>query len=209
MMADTNDAVRRDLFSYYEDEARSLRRRPVSGHRVEVRDRFVEQLAHEGRRSILDVGSGPASDAAGFVEVSPGYCGVDLSPANAALGTAAGFRVIAASLFDLPFRTASFDAGWSMSTMMHVPDTEAVVAFRELARPLRHGSPLAVGLWGGELGEFVSSKDDDGSERRLFSLRTWDRNRELLESVGDIEHHETWPAGPAGWNYQYAIVRVT
>lgn len=204
-----SNTVRGDLLSYYEDEARSARRRPVLGHRVELRRRFVELLAREGRRSVLDVGAGPGSDAAGFVEVSPGYCGVGLSPANAALGTAAGFSVIAASLFDLPFRTASFDAGWSMSTMMHVPDTEAAVAFRELARPLKQGSPLAVGLWGGELGEFVSSKDDDGSEQRLFSLRTWDRNRELLESVGDIEHHETWSAGPEGWNYQYAIVRVT
>lgn len=210
-----SDAVRRDLLSYYDDEARSRRRRPVSGHRVDLRDRFAELLAHEGRRSVLDVGAGPASDASGFVDVVADYCGVDLSPENAALGTAAGFRVIAASLFDLPFRAATFDAGWSMSTMMHVPDAEAEVAFRELARALEAGSPLAVGQWGGTLGEFVSSRDADGSadadgsERRLFSLRTWDRNRELLESIGDIEHHEVWSAGPEGWDYHYAVVRIT
>ncbi len=203
---DANESVRRDLLDYYEDEAQSQRRGPVSGYRVELRERFVELLLREGRRTVVDIGAGPASDAAGFVDASICYSGVDLSPANAALGSAAGYDVIAASLFNLPFADATFDAGWSMSTMMHVPEAEAAVAFREVVRPLRRGAPLAVGLWGGELGEIVSTHDSP--HRRLFSLRTWSRNRALLEAVGEIEHHETWSPGLEGWEYHFAVVRI-
>lgn len=200
------ETVRRDLLAYYEDEARTQRRGPVSGYRVELRELFVERLVREGCGTVLDVGAGPASDAGGFADASIAYCGVDLSPMNAVRGRSAGHQVIAASLFDLPFADATFDAGWSMSTMMHVPDVEAVAAYREVTRPLRVGAPFAIGLWGGELGEIVSSRD--GAHRRLFSLRTWERNRSLLEHVGVLEHHETWPAGPDGWEYHFAIVRV-
>jgi SAM-dependent methyltransferase len=207
-VGDEGAVVRRDLLAYYDDEAATGARRPVSGYRVELRDRFVELLVGEGRRSVLDIGAGPGSDAAGFTDAGITYRGIDLAPANAALAKRSGHDVLAASLFDLPFPRDLFDAGWSMSTMMHVPDGEAVDALREIVRPLVSGAPLAVGSWGGSLGEIVSTKHDDESRRRLFCLRTWEQNRELLEEVGTIEHHEVWETGAPGWEYQFAIVRV-
>lgn len=157
---------------------------------------------------MLDIGAGPGSDASGFVDAGIGYRGVDLAPANAALARNDGFDVIAASLFDLPFASQTFDAGWTMSTMMHVPDGEASAAFSEIARTLAPGAPLAVGTWGGSLGDVVSTKRGDDSHRRLFCLRPWERNREMLEEIGAVEHAEAWAAGDPGWEYQFAVVRI-
>jgi SAM-dependent methyltransferase len=101
----------------------------------------------EGRRSVLDVGAGPASDAERFIQAGIGYTGIDLAVANSVLASEAVVTVIAASLFDLPFPDAAFEAAWSMSTMMHVPTVEVDMAMRSICRVLAPGAPLMIEQW--------------------------------------------------------------
>ncbi|MGY2081118.1 class I SAM-dependent methyltransferase [Modestobacter sp. SYSU DS0657] len=72
--------------------------------------------------------------------------GVDLSPQHVALCRAAGVDAHVAPVRALPFGDASLDAGWTMSTLLHVPDAELDQALTEIRRVLRPGAPLAVGV---------------------------------------------------------------
>lgn len=174
---------------------------------MELLSEFVTMLGAEGRRRVLDIGAGPGTDAAAFTAVGLDYVGVDLSPHNALSARGRGHLVVPASLFDLPFAASTFDAGWSLSTLMHVPVTEFHLAMRAIVDSLSPGSPLAIGLWGGDEREFVTDPNASG-HRRLFSLRHAEHNQELLSAHGAIERFETWHAGPSDWEYQFAIVRV-
>lgn len=196
-----------ELRAFYEEEARQRLRRTPAGFRVDVRSRFVASLRARGCSSVVDLGSGPAGDGPAFVDAGLRYTGVDLAIGNARLAAHAGLTVVPGSLAAPPFRDGAFDAGWSMSTLMHLTEVETPAVFGAIGSLLLPGAPLLVGLWGGTLGDIRSDHPLAGG-RRLFSLRTLDRNRELFEMLGDIEQAERHDAGPDGWEYQTIRLRV-
>jgi SAM-dependent methyltransferase len=202
-------SIERDLSEYYEREAAAGVRAAMGsrGRRDDLRSVFVELLVREGRESIVEVGSGPGTDAASFVNAGVAYAGFDLAVGNARLGHTAGLVIVPASLFAPPFRPHSFDAGWTMSTFLHVPDdqfNEAVAATTSLLRP---GSPLAIGLWGGRDLEFINDTDHF-EPPRFFSHRSDDRAQTMLGAHGTVESFEAWPTDVGGWSYQFIVLRV-
>ncbi len=197
-----------DLRSYYEREAELGTRTELRGFRIELRDEFVGLLEVERRRSVLDLGSGPGLDGVAFVEAGLGYTGLDLAGGNGVLAARTGITVAQGSIARPPFRSRSFDAGWSMSTFMHVPADDAASVAASMVSPLRTGAPLLVGLWGGTPGDEIDDTKID-CERRLFSLRSVDHNWQLLGAGGAVEHRPTWDVGPDGWEYQVFLIRVS
>ncbi|MCP3988061.1 MAG: methyltransferase domain-containing protein [Actinomycetia bacterium] len=200
--------VQADLRSYYEEEARLGLRlgRPPKGPRAEFLQEFLTLLEQEKRHSVLDFGAGPARDGQAFVDAGHPYVGLDLAHGNGILAAEAGISVIQGSIAAPPFRPGSFDAGWSMSTLMHIPEDDTAATLAAMATPLRPGAPLAVGLWGGELGEV--NETNLAGHRRLFSLRPFASNQEILATCGSIERASLWDIGPAGWEYHTFVVRA-
>jgi len=199
--------VRSDLRSYYEEEARLRLRQPPKGRRVEVREEFLSLLKREGRHSVLDFGAGPGGDGRAFIEAGHRFVGIDLAHGNGALAADAGVTVVQASVAAPPVRARSFDAGWSWSTLMHIPEYDVADTLRAMAVPLRLGAPLFVGLWGGDRRDMISDWGIKG-QRRPFSLRPSAVNQELLAVCGPVETVSTWDTGPAGWEYQLFQVRI-
>lgn len=195
-----------DLRAYYDQEAHERVSRAVDSVRVEQRRLFADQLLSEGRRSLLEIGVGPGRDAVAFGAGNLDVVGIDLSLEHARLASAAGVPALQASLFSLPFPTAHFDAGWSMSTLLHVSDAQFDEAMRSITAVLRPQAPLAIGLWGGLDRESISDFDRI-SPPRFFSLRSHDRLQEMLGRHGRIERFETWDRD-SEWHYQFVVLRV-
>lgn len=207
-VADPNDQrTRADLRAFYEEEARLRLRKPLTGKRVELRDAFLEQLRRERCCSVLDFGSGPGGDGGAFDEAGHRYVGIDLAHGNGLLAAEAGLTVIQSSLGAPPFRPESFDAGWSMSALMHVPERDVEATLRQMVLPLRSGAPLRVGLWGGSAGDVQGAEAIEG-HRRLFSLRSLEANAELLATCTGVESKHRWDLGPDMWEYQVFALRV-
>lgn len=197
-----------ELTEYYDAEARGGLRGELNSTRVEIRRRHVEALRAERRRTIIDVGSGPGRDTVEFHRQGFDVTGVDLAPANVSALCSQGLAGVTASLYALPFRTASFEALWTMSTFVHVPHERFDQAMTELVRVVAPGAPMAIGTWGGRDYEGVP---EFGELRpyRFFSLASHRRWRSMLERHGDIEHFEAYPpTTEGGWEYQYALVRA-
>ena len=198
--------VQTDLRSYYDEEARQGLRGPLKGRRVQTRTEFIALLEAEGRSSVLDFGAGPGRDAPAFIDSGHNYVGLDLAHGNAVLAAQASILVVHGSIAAPPFRAQVFDAGWSMSTLMHVPDQQVEQVLAQMMGPLRDGAPCWVGQWGGTLGEHFDTSRLPG-HRRLFSLRSHERNQELLETAAYVERSEVWPTGPDGWEYHLFHLR--
>ena len=90
---------------------------------------------------------------------------------------------------------------------MHLPESRLPDALRELVRGLQPGAPLLIGMWGGDGGDVISDRDIPG-ERRLFSLRPYERNRELFSAAADVEWSTTWDPTPETWTYQLFRLRT-
>lgn len=203
------DRLERELKEYYEAEAVG-RLRPGHGvRRREVCEQFARELALDDRRRVVDVGAGPAADHAPFVEQGIAYVGVDLSIGNSSLAAERGQIVVPASLFQLPFADGTFAAGWTMSTLQHVPDNRMDEALAEFVRVLEPDSPCVVGLWSGADEIVRSPSSTTGIELpREFTLRSHERIRSVLARHLVIRSDETFPPDAAGWEYHLARGRT-
>ena len=196
-----------DLAEYYDNEALAEARGAVTGRRAEVRLEFVELLKAESRRTVLDIGAGPGRDGHFLLDHGFSYLGYDLAFNNAALARSRGISVLQASLFHPPIRQGVFDAGWTWSTLLHVPDADFAVAVEAVVAPIRPGAPVAIGLWGGMDREWVNERDRFDPPR-FFSLRSHERLRVMLAPFGTIERFETWPDVTSTWEYQFVVLRL-
>lgn len=202
-------SIERDLTDYYDSEAAAGIRFSMGsrGRRDDLRDAFVALLRAEGCASVVEVGSGPGTDANVFVEAGIDYAGFDLAIGNSRVAHSRGLRIVPGSLFSPPFRPGSFDAGWTMSTLLHVPDNRFDTAMHATVSLLHPGSPLAIGLWGGVDREFTN-ETDHFDPPRFFSLRSDDRVQAMLSAHGAIESFESWPNDRSDWSYQFIVLRV-
>ncbi|WP_198961237.1 class I SAM-dependent methyltransferase [Pseudonocardia sp. MH-G8] len=197
----------RDLAVYYDSEVRERAGRELPAERVARREEFLGLLVAEGRGSVLEIGAGPGRDGSAFAAAGLAYTGVDLAPASIAACRGIGLDVQVASVFDLPFPDAAFEAGWTMSTLLHVAEADLDAALAEVVRVLRPGAPLAVGLWGGEeIGEGPHGDTEHGPAR-FFSFRSDARVRDALDRHGALEWWGTWP-GSRSLHYQFGLVRT-
>jgi len=197
-----------DLAAYYDQEAERRASRQIDPERLARRDRFAALLAAEGRSRVLEVGTGPGVDAAALQAGGVSVSGVDLSAEHVARCRAAGVDAHVASVLALPFADHTFDAAWSMSTLLHVPDDAFDRALHELRRVLVSGSLLAVGVWTGDDTE-GPVEQDEFSPPRFFSFRSPERLRTMLGRHGVVEVSETWPSARSpALLYQWCLLRV-
>jgi SAM-dependent methyltransferase len=189
----------RDLVTYYDNEVHERACRELPAERVARRASYIEQLRAEGRRSVLEVGTGPGRDGSALARAGLDYSGVDLAPASVAVCLALGLEVQVASVLDLPFADGAFESGWTMSTLLHVADADLDAALAEIVRVLRPAAPLAVGLWGG--------RDIEERSPRFFSFRSDEKVRTALGRHGTVERWETWES-TSDLHYQFAVLRT-
>lgn len=196
-----------DLAAYYDQDAATRASRTLDPWRVGWRADVAAAFVADGRRTVLEVGTGPGHDARALCEIGLAVTGVDLSPEHVRLCRDAGIEAYVASVLDLPFADDSFDAGWTMSTLLHVPDSDIDAALAEIARVLRPGALLAVGVWGG-LDWEGARVEDDIEPARFFSLRSHDRLRGILSRQGTVERFDTWSRDDTSWTYQAVLLRL-
>ena len=130
-----------DLITYYSNEVEARTDRALPEPRVARRTAFLERLRDEGRRSVIELGCGPGRDGEAIAGAGFAYTGVDLSPASVEACRSLGLDAQVASVLELPFDDRTFDAGWTMSTLLHVADEDLDDALAEIVRVLRPGAP--------------------------------------------------------------------
>lgn len=193
-------SVERNLTAYYDEEAADRADRPLEEVRIAARERFVASF--EGARPpLLEVGPGAGRDSAGLSARGFRVVGVDLSIDQLRYARGLGALPAVATARNLPFPAATFDALWTMSTLMHVPNSAIEATLAELHRVLAPGAVAAIGVWGGP---DVERLGDGG---RLFSRRSDERWRGLLGIIGTVEVFENWHPGTDDFWYQWTVVR--
>ena len=208
-MVDADDGLReveRGLAAYYDQEAADRADRPLEQGRLEARQRFVAMLGGE-RPRLLEIGPGAGRDTHGFISDGFEVVGVDLSHEQLTHARERGLHPVAATARQLPFPDAAFDALWTMSTLMHVPNSAIEATLDELRRVLAPGTLAAIGVWGGTDREDFGDKPDRYDPPRLFSRRSDQRWQRLLTTLGTIEMFENWHPESGDFWYQWAVVR--
>jgi SAM-dependent methyltransferase len=198
-------SVEQALTTYYDQEATDRAGRALEEERVTARTRFIGMLGSR-RPRLLEVGPGTGRDSAAFVGAGFPVTGVDLSHEQLVHARSLGLLATVATARCMPFADATFDALWSMSTLMHVPDSAIEVALGELRRVLAPGAMVGIGVWGGPDVE-TTGAEDRFDPPRSFSRRSDLRWRALLTALGTVEVFDNWHPDRDDFWYQWAVVR--
>jgi SAM-dependent methyltransferase len=189
--------------AFYADELPTRLDRPLPSHRVELIEGFIATARERALSTVLEVGCGAGRERVLLRDAGLAYVGVDLSPVGVRLCLARGLNAIEASAVALPFADDSFDSGWTMSTLMHLPGDDIHRALAELGRVVRSGGVLELGLWGAA--ESRTYVDETG---RYFRLRSDDEVRAIVAAVGEIEELAVVEEHDDGGRYQWVRVRI-
>lgn len=216
-MHGADESSEANLAAFYDRQASLRGSRPMTPQRVAQQESFIAMLKAEHRHSVFELGCGPGIEGIQFVQTGIHYTGVDLSEEHVWMARAKGLEASVASGRDLPFAGGSFDAVWTMSTLLHIPNADIDGVVSELVRVAVPGAPVAVGLWSGQDDECLNP-EDAVEPRRFFSRRSDDAVQRVFGSHGTVESFVTWPegsgeeAGPGAgkWtqHYQFLILRT-
>ena len=191
------------LKAYYETEMAARAGRPLGRERESHVRQFAGDLRDGGARRVLEVGCGAGRDVLILASSGCAYTGVDLSVAAVRTCLERGLDAVEASATSLPFDTDSFDAAWSMSTLMHLPGDGFSEAVQELGRVVRPTGIVEIGVWG-----HLVSREWTHPDGRYFRQRTDDELVGELTAIGEVEALDTWDWADGGGHYQCARLRV-
>lgn len=168
------------------DDLDDTYRRWVEHTRGGYRSTFLARVLGEVPEGadILEIGSGPGTDAAALAE-GRRYVGIDLSEVQLAhaRAVAPAERFLHGDVLDTPFPPASFDAVVSFYAFNHIPQDRMGLSFGRIISWLRPGGRL--------FGSFGTSENPGevepmwlGKTETYFSSLLVDRTEALLEEVG-------------------------
>ena len=184
------------------------------------RDRAPMRRLHEKFRaylrldaSVLDLGCGPAHDAAELAALGLNVTGFD--PARGLLVEALDHKSIAQALIQgeaghLPFAAASFDGIWACASLLHVPKFGVKSVLSETFRILRSGGVIFTSMSEGVQSDAVPVFSDGLSERLYYyhSVPDW---ADAISTAGfDILEHQVnrdsgnFNPGSTGWIETFA-----
>jgi SAM-dependent methyltransferase len=191
------------LQAFYDQEVGLRTARTVSVDRRSRLEAFLEEAGKRHVRSVIEVGCGPGREGVVIQGAGLRYTGIDLSAGAVTVCHECGLTAIVPEAAALPFATGSFDAAWSMSTLMHLPGAEFSRALRELGRIVRRGGVVEIGVWG-----HTQDRDWTSPDGRYFRHRTDDSLRAELARVGPVLEFDTWSWLEHGGHYQWARLEV-
>jgi SAM-dependent methyltransferase len=188
---------------FYEQEMAERAVRPLGPEREARVADILADCSRRGLTSVVEVGCGGGRDGVLLSDGGLRYRGIDTSAASIRICAGLGLDAIQASALALPFDDDAFDAGWSMSTLMHLPGDGMAEALAELRRVVRPDGIIDIGVWGAERTRQLV--DQHG---RLFYGRCDDDLLALLRTVGEVVGFDTWDRHSDGGYYQCARILV-
>ncbi|GAA4391922.1 hypothetical protein GCM10023153_10390 [Ornithinibacter aureus] len=189
------------LKAFYAAEMMDRAGRMLSLERTTRVDAFVQGLRAVRAQLVLEVGCGAGRDGVILRQSGCAYVGVDFSPVAVRTCRDRKLNAVVASATEVPFADDSFDAAWSMSTLMHLPGDGFSKAIRELGRVVRCGGVVEIGVWG-----HFRNREWTSPDGRYFIHRSDDQVQSDVKALGEVVAFDTWSWSPDGGHYQWVRV---
>ena len=180
----TRTQIKSDLTAFYDARAEVRADSTLTPDRTLAREIFGDVLAAHDMRVVVDLGAGTGQDAAAFISRGVRVIALDLSHEHCRWAGRRGAMSAVADLYQLPLRSRSVPALWSVSTYQHVPGRDVLAVIGETGRTLRSGAPAMIGVWAGQP---VEETRIDGELRRFYSIRSPEQWLAQFEAVVGVE----------------------
>jgi SAM-dependent methyltransferase len=178
----------------------------IAAWKVEERNRFLELLRGEGRRSLLEVGAGTGVHGLFFQEQGLEVVCTDLAPEHVRICQQKGLTAYAMDFLGLDFGGRTFDAVFAMNCLLHVPRASLGDVLRSIRSVVVPGGLFYLGQYGGT--DHEGPFDNDiYTPARYFSMLTDEALQAAGNEVFEPVDFRKVPVDPPNEYYQALILR--
>jgi cyclopropane fatty-acyl-phospholipid synthase-like methyltransferase len=157
----------------------------MQGWKIEPRSNFLSLLQKEQKKTLLEIGAGTGRDSKHFQDQGLNVICIDLSPAMIELCIQKGLRAYVMDMSDVQFPAGSFDAVYSMNSLLHLTKAEFPAVLRQIDKVLKTDGVVFIGIYGGQDFEGVW-ENDFYIPKRFFSFFTDEDLKQEVAKVFDI-----------------------
>ncbi|NHW34493.1 class I SAM-dependent methyltransferase [Paenibacillus aceris] len=207
-----NDSqVKQVLKASYDQQARLRNGETMQSWKIDELNLFLARLNRSSQENgsgkrVLDLGSGPGHQADYLRAQGCDVVCIDLSDEMVAICREKGLEAFVMDFFALDLQPASFDAVWSMNTLLHVPKSNLKQVLKNIKRVLKPDGFFYLGLYGGYESEGIW-ENDSYRPQRFFAFYEDEHIQQRVCSVFDIEHFNVIPMGDMQPHFQSIIAR--
>jgi SAM-dependent methyltransferase len=157
----------------------------ISDLRLGPRNDFAALLKREGKKTLLELGSGPGKDGRYFKDQGFDVLCTDLSPEMVRLCREKGLEARVMDNTNLELPPASFDAVYSMNSLLHLPKKDLPAVLGQIRTVLKTDGLCFIGVYGGIDFEGIW-EEDHYDPKRFYSFFTDDKLKPVLEAAFEI-----------------------
>jgi cyclopropane fatty-acyl-phospholipid synthase-like methyltransferase len=177
-----NTKLRNDLRKSYNKYAQERDTYEMQDWKIAERTRYLSLLQQEHKKTLLEIGAGTGRDSKYFQDHGLETVCIDLSPAMVELCKQKGLTAYVMDMADIQLRDGSFDAIYSMNSLLHIPKAELPAILRRLNLLLKTDGLIFIGMYGGIEHEGIWEKDTY-VPKRFFSFFTDEHLEEEVTKV--------------------------
>jgi cyclopropane fatty-acyl-phospholipid synthase-like methyltransferase len=199
--------LRDNLRKTYDKYAQERESYAISDSKIEIRSNFLSLLQKENKKTLLEIGAGPGRDSKFFQDQGLDVVCIDLSPAMVELCKQKGLTAYVMDMADIQFPAGSFDAVYSMNSLLHLTKSEFPLVLRAVDRLLKREGAIFIGIYGGLDHEGVW-EHDLYEPKRFFSFFTDEHLKQEITGVFDILSFESLRLRPDdNLDFQWLVLR--
>lgn len=202
------DELRSNLRLSYDQKANQRDKRTVQTWKLTIRTRFLDMLHQEQKLSFLEIGAGTGLDSLYFQKRGLRVTCIDLSSKMVNLCQKKGLNAYEMDVAHLEFAPDSFDAVYSLNSLLHVPQAQLRYVLKEINTVLRPQGLFYLGVYGGYQHEGIWT-NDSYQPQRFFSFFNDVELKKRVGEVFDLISFETiaFDEGESGLHFQSCILK--
>lgn len=175
----TTSKMRANLILSYDRQAEQRDRAEIEEWKAIERAEFLAFLKDEQKQSLLEIGAGHGRDSKFFQENGLEVTCIDLSPEMVRLCQQKRLNARVMDMINLDFPDNSFDAVYSLNSMLHLPKKEFPVVLENVRKVLKANGLFFLGVYGGYDFEGIW-ESDSYQPKRFFSFYSDERLKEIV-----------------------------
>lgn len=177
--------IKGNLRQAYDSYAGDREKSELQGWKVETRQRFLELLKQENKKSLLEIGAGTGKDSKFFKDNGLEVNAVDLSSEMVKLCREKGIEAQQLDFYNLSSINKTFDSVWAMNCLLHVEKKNLSLVLEEIKKVLKPGGLFFMGVYGGKNSEGIF-EEDFYRPKRFFSFFTDEAIKELVSKYFQV-----------------------
>ena len=184
---ENNASLKSNLIHSYNNHAQERDAYKIEDWKAEERANFLSLLQSKGKRTILEIGAGTGRDSKFFQDMGMDVTCIDMSPEMIKFCQQKGLSAHVMDMTNLDFPPDSFEAVYSLNSLLHIPKDEFRIVLENVKRVLTPSGLFYLGVYGADEEEFEDVWEKDSyNPKRFFSFKTDESIQKITSEIFEL-----------------------